>query len=471
MVERTIGQAASAMRGEIVSGAPEAVFNGVAIDSRQAGGGALFFALPGARVDGHAFTQAALNAGAAGIVVQREPESAMAEAPCIRVDDTFAALHDLTHAVRRQVPEKLVGITGSMGKTTTKDLLAVMLAGRFRTAKSPGNLNNTYGFPIALLGIPDDTEWMVAEMGMSTPGELRQVSLLGRPDVAVFTNVRPAHLANFGSVEAIADAKAELLAGLAEDGIVVANADDPHVMRIATRHERRGGRVVRFGLDRPELDLWASAPIPRDGAIGSRFTVHAGENSAELVLPIHGLYNAENALAAAACAYTLGVPLATIATSVAAVSAGAMRGQFERTATGATVINDAYNANPAAVERALESAAAVPGARHVAILGDMLELGPEAASFHRQMGVRAAAWGMDFVVGVGEHSRETVREAQRRGVESSWCLDAEMVVERLLEIMGTPCEDDVILVKGSRGMALERVVEALSAPPADGAVF
>ena len=358
-----------------------------------------------------------------------------------------------------------------MGKTTTKDLLAAMLAGSFRTAKSPGNLNNTYGFPVALLGIPDDTEWMVAEMGMSTPGELRQVSELGRPDVAVFTNVRPAHLANFGSVAAIAGAKAELLAGMADDGTVVANADDRHVMGIAERHRRRGGRVVRFGFARADLDVWATPPEQRRGEIGSRFTVHAGGDSVEIVLPIHGLYNAENALAAAACAVTLGVPLAAIADAVRAFSVAAMRGEVHRTEAGALVIDDAYNANPAAVEKALESAAALPGKRHLAVLGDMLELGPEAAAFHRRIGARAAALGFAGLVGIGELSRATVEAARAGGVGTGhWLADGEAAAAWLPGDWGALGAGDVILIKGSRGMRLESVVAVLCAPAAAGEV-
>ena len=464
-----MAEAARAMDGQLVAGAADTVWRGVAIDSRKAGGGALFFALPGAQVDGHAFAAAAVAAGAAGIVTTRAPEPAPEPAtPSIRVGDTYRALHDLTRAVRRRVPRKLVGITGSMGKTTTKDLLATMLGLRYRTAKSPGNLNNTYGFPLALLGIADDAEWMVAEMGMSTPGELRLVSELGQPDVAIFTNVRPAHLANFGSVAAIADAKAELLAGMSADGTVVANADDPQVVRIAERHRARGGHVVRYGfdgpdLDGPDLDVWASTPRQREDAIGSQFTVHTSSETAAMVLPIHGLYNAENALAAIACAVTLGVPLAAIAGALADFATGPMRGKVRSTPYGATVIDDVYNANPAAVERALESAAELPARRRIAVLGDMLELGPDAEAFHRQIGTKAATLGFSGLVGVGPLSRATVEAAHQAGLDdASWLDDTAAAVRWAHEAQLS--DDAVVLVKGSRGMALEAVVKALVSP-------
>ena len=200
----------------MISGSATAPWRGATLDSRQVSGGELFFALAGERTDGHRFVAQALERGAAAAIVQQKVEI-QAGGAAIRVPDTLAALHRLTREVRTREPRKLVAITGSVGKTTTKELLAAMLAQRFRVARNPRSLNNLLGFPVALLGIPEGTEWMVAEMGMSTPGELRQVSWLGKPDVAVFTNVRPVHLQAFGSLEAIREAKAELLDGLADE--------------------------------------------------------------------------------------------------------------------------------------------------------------------------------------------------------------------------------------------------------------
>jgi UDP-N-acetylmuramoyl-tripeptide--D-alanyl-D-alanine ligase len=257
-------EAANAMGGRVTAGDPGVsggMIDGAAIDSRAVRGGEVFFAFPGSQVDGHRFVPDALARGAAAAVIQEDlptpPSGAL-----IRVDDTFKALHDLARFVRSRlpkVPEKLVGITGSAGKTTTKELLGAILASRFKVSWTPGNLNNLYGFPLSLLNVPDGTEWMVAEMGMSTPGELRQLSLLGRPDAAVFTVVRPVHLEFFGTVQAIAEAKSEILAGLAPDGFVVANADDPEVTRIAKRH---GARVVWYGLHSGAADVRARDLAP-----------------------------------------------------------------------------------------------------------------------------------------------------------------------------------------------------------------
>ena len=477
MVERSAGSAARAMKGEVISGDPAILWSGAAIDSRRITGREIFFALPGERVDGHDFLPQAIASGAAAVVVHHDVEPASPdgrEAAWVRVRDTYRALHDLTRDVRTRVPERLVAITGSAGKTTTKEILAAMLARRFRTERSPGNLNNLYGFPLSLLNVRDDCEWMVAEMGMSTPGELRQVSLLGRPDVAVFTNVRPAHLENFCHLRDVADAKAELLAGLADGGLVVANADDPEVTYIVDRHRAEnpdaGVRYVYYSADTERQEQGASPQVRAsrarplaDGRPGSRFKLSAGSESVTVELPIHGLYNVENCLAAAACAHALGVSLSEIARAAAELSPGPMRGEVHRVA-GFTVVDDSYNSNPDAARKALESAKALPAERHVAILGDMLELGPEAPSFHRQIGSHAAALGFALVVGVGELARELVAAARQRSTATHWFADAGQAARWVSaasreEIGG----GDLLLVKGSRGVGLEAVVDALLA--------
>jgi UDP-N-acetylmuramoyl-tripeptide--D-alanyl-D-alanine ligase len=444
------------MEGRVIAGNPEAVWRGAALDSRGVRGGELFFALPGERSDGHRFVGDALERGAAAAVVHREVEVPEG-ATVIEVGDTFEALHALTRSVRRRLPEHLVGVTGSAGKTTTKELLAAMLARRFEVARNPGNLNNLYGFPIALLGIDEGAEWMVAEMGMSTPGELGGVSRLGQPEVAVFTNVRPVHLEFFDSVSAIGDAKAELLEGLVEGGLVVANADDPEVVRIARGHQSRDGRVVWYGLEKPAdytaVDLQPLA-LPR---VGHRFTFEAPGGSIEVELPLYGRFNVENFLAAAACAHALGVELEEIAAAVTSVGPADHRGVVHQLPADVVVLDESYNSNPDACVQALEGARALPAQRRWAILGDMLELGPSAASFHREVGERAGQLGFSPTIGVGELSRDLAEAAGEAGVESAWFADAkaaEVVAERLQP-------GDLVLVKGSRGVGLERVVTRL----------
>ncbi|MEM9554102.1 MAG: Mur ligase family protein [Acidobacteriota bacterium] len=495
MVARTIEFAAAAMGGRRFAGTGDAPWAGAALDSRRVTGGELFFALRGAQADGHDFAAAAARAGAAGIVVERElspPDDAAAA--WLRVDDSYAALHALTLAVRAEVPRRLVSITGSAGKTTTKELLAAMLARRFRVARSPGNLNNLFGFPLALLAIDDDTEWMVAEMGMSTPRELAGVARLGRPDVAVYTNVRAVHLENFDSVRGIAEAKAEMLEGLAEDGTIIANADDPEVLRIASRHvaAHPGVRLVTYGLEAADADvrgrdLQALAELGIDrpgtrfvlrsslggqareigsGAIGSG-AIGSGEiGSGEIAveLGVHGLYNVENALAAAAASLAVGVSLDDVAAACAAFRPAQMRGEVHRLASGVLLIDDSYNSNPAAAERALESAHRLPARRRLAVLGDMLELGPTAAELHEQVGRRAAELGFE-VLAVGPLARDLAAGARAAGGVAESVDEAAAAAEwlRAEARSGALAEGDLVLIKGSRGVGLEVAVEALRA--------
>lgn len=466
---RTLGAAAAMMGGSLRGGDAGAAWQGAAIDSRKIAGGELFFALPGEKTDGHDFAARALAAGAAAAVIHRDLEL---PGPAIRVADAFVALHELTRAIRRETPRHLVGITGSAGKTTTKELIAAFLGRSFRTEKSPGNYNNLYGFPLGLLGIAPDTEWMVAEMGMSVPGELAAVSRLGRPDVAVFTNVRAVHLENFGTLEAIAEAKSELLAGVPDGGVMVANADDPRVMGIAEKFVRvRGGRILTYGLESADAGVRGRDLAPLSSGEGStprpgtRFTLDSPGGSVDLVLPIHGLYNVENCLAAAACALHIGVPLAELQPALEAFRPSSHRGEIARTAAGFLVVDDCYNSNPDAAKKALLSAARLPGRRHFAVLGDMLELGPRELEFHHEVGAAAASLAFDFVLAVGPRSRSLLAAVEAGGGRGAWAENAAAAAA-LLAGGGLPGaalgEGDVILVKASRGMALESVVEALT---------
>lgn len=451
-----LGTAAEVMRGAVLGGDESTVWSGAALDSRNVRGGELFFALPGERSDGHRFVASALAAGASAAVVHETVTDAAG--PLVRVEDTYTALHDLTRAMRRRAPRRLVAVTGSAGKTTTKELLAAMLAAEFETARSPGNLNNLYGFPLSLLGIPDDCDWMVAEMGMSTPGELGRVSRLGRPDIAVFTNVRAAHLEAFGTLEAIAEAKAELLEGLAAEGTVVANADDPLVMRIAARHP--GPRILFGGSEDADVRLLEWVATDRGGRV--RWAGPDGEHVAELALL--GRHNAMNFLAAAAAATAAGVSGEVLSAAVADVRPAPGRG-VRHDLGGFVVIDDSYNANPEAVNAALAAAAAIDGERRWCVLGDMLELGPEAPEFHREVGRRAAELGFDPVYAVGRFADAIVNGADSKRATGRGFAEAKAARELAAEVRS----GDVVLVKGSRGVGLEVVVEAILARHGGGA--
>ena len=452
MAQGTLTEAAQAMAGRLIAGDGDVRWDGAAIDSREVHGGELFFALPGDRTDGHRFVSKAAGNGAAASIVHQEVD-APEWGGLIRVNDTTAALHALTRKIRQRVPKCLVAITGSTGKTTTKELLAKMLASRYSTAASLGNFNNLLGFPLSMLNVAEGTDWMVAEMGMSTPGELSALSRMAEPDVVVLTNVRPVHLEFFPNLRGIADAKAELLEGLKPDGLLVANAGDPEVARIGRRH---GGRVVWFGAGDDATHRAAQVELMNDG--GSRFQWYADGDRLEVELPLLGHYNVENFLAAAACASALGVPPRQIAQAAGTAQPAAMRGVVLQIG-GATVVDDSYNSNPAAVREALRSAAALPGARHLAVLGDMLELGAATAEYHRQAGEQAAGLGFSPVAGVGPAARELVAGATAGGAEAVWHADAAAAADWASQSVR---EGDVVLVKGSRGIGLEAVVQKLA---------
>ena len=476
-MRRPLADAVRIMNGCLIGEVePGACYRGAAIDSRRVEGGELFFALPGERTDGHRFVADALAAGAEAAVV--EAPVAQAGGPQIQVDDVTAALHDLTRDHRRKLKARVASVTGSAGKTTTKDLLALLLGECWRVHKSPGNLNNLLGFPLTLLAVDEDCEWLVAEMGMSVPGELAAVSRLGRPDVAVFTNVRPAHLAGFeqegvtAGVEAIARAKAELLEGLADDGLVVANAGSPHVVGLVERYlaerpeSRRAGvaeRVVWYEVAptagrTPVAEVTARDLEPLAREPGTRFVLEWRGAEALVELPLHGRVNVENFLAAAACALRLGVPIERVAAAARHQASAAGRGEVVALSSGATLVDDSYNSNPEAAQLALQAARLLDGRRHVAILGEMLELGSVERRFHSELGTAAADLGFDLVVGVGALTTDLVAAAAERGVETAWFEDSPAASAGAPALIG---EGDVVLVKGSRGSALEHVVTAL----------
>jgi len=448
----TLREAASAMSGQLLHGDPDAHWSGAALDSRQITGGELFFALSSGRTDGHRFVGESLARGAAGAVVE-EAVSPPATGGLIKVDDSLGALHLLTRHVRARLPERLVAVTGSAGKTTTKDLLALMLAKRYAVARNPGNLNNLFGFPISLLGVPEGTEWMVAEMGMSTPGELRQLAELGRPDFIIYTNVRPVHLEFFESLRGIAEAKAELLEGLSSEGIVIANADDREVVRIVARHPCR---KVWFGLEQnAEFGAESVVELPSGG---SRFVFRVGDDRYPASLPLYGRYSVENFLAAAACAHTVGLDIEEILEAAAQAEPGSGRGVVHRLPENVLLVDDTYNSNPDALSQAMVSARALEGRRHWAVLGSMLELGAGAADFHRQLGREAVGLGFAPVLAVGTEARALAEGVSEAGGTAVWMESAEEAAVRAGKELAP---GDVVLIKGSRGIGLDLVVEHL----------
>ncbi|HEV7966402.1 MAG TPA: UDP-N-acetylmuramoyl-tripeptide--D-alanyl-D-alanine ligase [Candidatus Acidoferrales bacterium] len=438
---------------------------GVSINSRTLAHGELFVAIHGPRHDGHNFVVAALEAGALAGVVAADRLSGFGDrfrSRLLAVPDTLAALQNLAQAVRTRWGRRLAAVTGSAGKTTTKEILAALLAARFRVLKSEGNLNNEFGLPLQLLRLEEADEAAVVELGMSHAGELRRLAEIGCPDVGVVTRVAPVHLEFFASVDEIALAKRELIESLAGPGsVAVLNADDA---RVASFAEVAPGRVLTYGVD--ERADFRAENIQDHGLNGSEFDFLGPEGRARLRLPLPGRHNISNALAALAAASVWGVGAAEAKDVFPKLEATGMRGRVLHYDAGFTVINDCYNSNPVALLAMAGLLANTPAAgRHLLAAGEMLELGPRSAELHREAGRAAAAATRDrgWIIGVQGEADNFVRGAVEAGHPAAQAKffasssEAGDFVGNLIE------RGDVLLVKGSRGVKMERIVEALDA--------
>jgi UDP-N-acetylmuramoyl-tripeptide--D-alanyl-D-alanine ligase len=449
----TVEQVAKITAGEPAAAPSSLVLTGVSIDSRSIARGELFIAIPGVRFDGHDFLGEAFRRGAAAALVSRTAPTPVG-LPLVRVDDTVIALHDLARHVRGTTTAPVVGITGSTGKTTTKEFAAALLADRGPILKSAGNLNNQYGVPLTLLRLRTEHVAAVVEMGMSAPGELRVLTRTTRPDAAVITNVAPVHLEHFESLEAIARAKAEILEGLRDGGWIVLNHDDPLVRRIG---ESFSGEIVWFGSDRT-CDVCVQ---PREETSnGIAFTLALAGKEAEISLGLTGRHMMMNFAAAAAVAHRLDVPLDAIARASSSLEPAPHRGERVMLNDDVLLVDDSYNSNPAAVVAAVESLPREGGRRRVAFLGEMLELGPRSLELHVETGERIAA-SVDVLAAVGALARgfiEGARRAGRRDDRLRFFEDAGEAAREASEIVHA---GDMVIVKGSRGVRMERIVEAL----------
>ncbi len=451
----TLTQAASWMGGTIEAGGEDPSFEAVSIDSRTLESGQLFFAIIGPNHDGHRFVEQAFERGAIGVVVSSQTPTNRAGVR-IRVPDTTFALQDLAAAVRRESGMKVVAITGSMGKTTTKEATALALGARLRVLKSEKNFNNFYGLPLSILRHCDENVG-VFELGMSAPGELARLTEIARPDVGVLTNVAEVHREFFPSLEAIARAKGELFDGLPEDAVSVVNADDPLVLSEARRF---AGRQIRFGLS-DGADVRAMR-IQRERE-GIRFAAHYEDQETEVHSPVHGLHNVYNLLAALTVSVVLGLPMATAAAELTKLTPPPHRGERIRLRDSIVIIDETYNSNPTALDFVLESFAEEEASRRVAVLGDMLELGDRAESLHRDSGRKAARSGLDLLIGVGPLGRLIVEEACRAGMSEASTLAAETAAEAAKLLVDRIESGDIVLLKASRGVGLDRAMDALRA--------
>jgi UDP-N-acetylmuramoyl-tripeptide--D-alanyl-D-alanine ligase len=426
------------------AGGPESV----TIDSRAAGPGALFVGLPGEHVDGGRFAAAALQAGAWGVLTAPEHAqplaSTLSTGVVLAADDPLRALQNLATAWRRDLGAQVIGVTGSTGKTSTKDLLLAVLVPHRRTVASRANFNTEIGLPLEILGAPAGTEVLVLEMGMRGAGQIAELAAIAEPDVAVIVSVGPVHLELLGSIEAIAAAKAELIAALPPNGTAVIPAQEP----LLAPHLRSDVTTVTFGPD---------GDVRLIDAEGERLTIDARGERIVLEVPFTQAHLRSNLLAAVAAARAVGVtPSGRVEL---ALSAG--RGQRYLTPSRVTVIDDCYNANPISMRAALDdlkaTADATDSPRRVAVLGDMLELGPQEREFHTQLGEQAAAAGVDVLVTVGPLAASIADRFEGETHSVADAGEAAVVVPELL------APGDVVLVKASRGVGLELVCRALGA--------
>jgi len=457
----TVGDVALATGGQLLSGTGEERIGGVAIDSRRVKPGDLFVALKGERTDGHRFVAEAIARGAAAVLVERKV-SAPVTAALLQVSDCQEALLDLAAWYRRRFPAVAVAVTGSTGKTTTKEMVAAALGQSFAVHKSRGNYNTEIGIPLTIFDLRPEHEIAVLEMGMRGRGQIRRLAQVVAPRVGVITNIGLTHLELLGTVDNIARAKWELVEALPPEGIAVLNGDDERLRHLSRNFK---GRVFFYGLG-TENDFRAVAiETYKDGSLS--FTACTPDGEGKIKLPLPGRHNVVNALAALAVGAAFGMSLEDMARGLAGMKPAAMRLNIVKNRTGVTIINDTYNANPTSMEGALLTLMELKGeGRAVAVLGDMLELGPAAREAHWELGERAARLGIDFLVTLGEW-RETVLAGARQGglpAGRGRAFPGREEAAAFLKEWLQP--GDIVLVKASRGLQLEHIVAELLGEPA-----
>jgi UDP-N-acetylmuramoyl-tripeptide--D-alanyl-D-alanine ligase len=461
----TAGDVAAATGGRLIGGDARQDIGRVSIDSRTVAAGDFFVAVRGERFDGHQFVADALSKGAAGALVSEAPSAPAGrerrQAPVlVQVDDTTRALQDVARDVRRRSGAKVVAITGSAGKTTTKEVAAEFLSVRYRVFRNKGNLNNHIGLPLSLLELRAQPEVAVVELGMNHPGEIRTLVGVAEPDVRVWTNVGDAHLGFFADADAIADAKAEILEQARPSDVLVANADDPRVMARASRF---AARVVTFGTD-PRADVRATR-VELRGLDGTAAHVRTPAGDVNVETPLLGAGNLSNVLAATAVAIEFDVPLPDVAHRAASLRPARHRGEVLRLPGGVTLVDDSYNSSPAALKRSLETLAVATGsARKVAVLGEMLELGRHAGRLHEECGRAAAAAELDLLMTVGgAPARAMADAAVSAGMPATAVVAVDTSEAAADAALRRVRPGDLVLVKGSRGIGTDLVVERLKA--------
>lgn len=459
MTLMTLDQVLAATRGQLRMCGPLAQFSGVSTDSRQVQPGDLFVAIRGERHNGHAFLDAARQAGAAGALIEesvpglRPRHTADGPWTMIEVTDTLYGLGQLAQAYRRRFKLPVIGITGSAGKTTTKEMTAAILEVRHRILKSPGNFNNEIGLPVTLFGLRRDHQAAVLEFGMRGRGQISYLAALARPTIGVITNIGLTHLELLGSQEAIALAKAELLDEMSSQSLAILPADDPFFPLLRAHAP---GHVCTVGED-TAADVRVSAVLP-DAQGCARFILHTAAERIPVQLQAPGRHLVWNALAAAAAALAAGASAEDVQLGLGRYLPSSGRMHVVTAPGGYTVIDDCYNANPTAMHATLELLAEMHGGKKIAILGDMRELGPTEHALHRAMGRTAMALHLDAVLAVGSLGRDYVEGAA--DPRAQWYPDHDAVIAAARALLAP---GDIVLVKGSRAMQMETIVQALVA--------
>jgi UDP-N-acetylmuramoyl-tripeptide--D-alanyl-D-alanine ligase len=431
---------------------PRAVARAYSIDSRTIQPGDLFIAVKGERMDGHDFVHQALEKGASAAIVRKDQVARFPDTDGIlAAEDTLRALQTLAGAVRRLWAKPLIGVTGSAGKTTTKEAIAHVLATKFRVLKSEGNFNNHFGLPLMLLKLEPEHDLAVIEMGMSHAGEIAALAKIAQPETGVVTNVAAVHLEFFASISDIARAKYELIEALPADGTAVLNADDEHVAQFG--RDFRGNRIM-YGLA-PSADVRAEN-VQSLGAAGSAFDLWVGRTREKATLPLLGAHNISNALAAVAVAVDSGLTPSEAAAALATLAPADKRGQVVEVGN-ISVINDCYNSNPRALEAMVDGLAEMPAKRRIVVAGEMLELGSAGEQMHRRSGEHMAAKKIDVLLGVRGLARPMVEAASQAGMQAVFVSTPEEAGEWLAR---ETRDGDVVLLKGSRGVKLERALDA-----------
>jgi UDP-N-acetylmuramoyl-tripeptide--D-alanyl-D-alanine ligase len=440
---------------------------GYSIDSRTVNAGELFVAIKGPRFDGHQFLQQAAEKKAAGALVEESAVGALYERSgghrpplqTIRVRSTVEALQELARDVRRRWGMPIIGVTGSVGKTTTKEMIAAVLGKKFTVLRSVGNLNNEFGLPLCLLRAERYQNIGVLEMGMSAKGEILKLASIAEPNEGVITNVNPVHLEFFKSVDEIAEAKAELLEGLRDPKTAYLNNDDSRVRGMARKFT---GKIITYGVK--SVASFKVQQMQDLGLEGTAFTVHHGRRDLHFVLPLLGQHNVANALAAIAVAATHEVPWEQIREALSEMKPEKMRGQVIKFREGFAVIDDSYNSNPRALSEMIRFLGRLQGyPRKILVAGEMLELGPEGAELHRNCGREAARAGIELIVGVQGQATEILEGALESGVDRSRLKFVRDAIQAGDVLARTLKKGDVVLIKGSRGVKLDQALNTLRA--------